>query len=45
MLNQAAVTYLLANGFRIDPFSATLLTDEPRGDLSRYVVTSPPFFI
>jgi hypothetical protein len=45
MLNQAAVTYLLANGFRIDPFSATLLADGARGDISRYIVTSPPFFI
>lgn len=45
MANRVAVDYLLANGFRVDPFSAVLLADEPRGDLTRYIVTSPPFFI
>lgn len=45
MTNRAAVEYLLANGFRIDPFAAMFLTDQPRGDLARYIVTSPPFFV
>jgi GNAT superfamily N-acetyltransferase len=36
---------LLARGYRIDPFLAVLLSDEPLHGLDRYVITSPPFFL
>ncbi|MCL4870055.1 MAG: GNAT family N-acetyltransferase [Anaerolineae bacterium] len=45
MINQVAVTYLLERGFRMDNFAALFMWDKPLGDLSRYICTSPPFFM
>jgi GNAT superfamily N-acetyltransferase len=45
MINRPAVDYLLARGFRVDAFVATLMQDKPFGRFENYVITSPPFFM
>jgi ribosomal protein S18 acetylase RimI-like enzyme len=45
LVNAAAVRYLLARGFQLDPFQASLMSDVPFGRLENYLVTSPPFFL
>lgn len=45
MINATAVDYLLARGFRIDPFYAFFMSDAPFGRFENYLVTSPPFFL
>lgn len=45
MINQAAVDHLLQRGFRIDPFTALFMSNEPFGHFDRYINTSPPLFI
>ncbi len=45
MVNENAVRYLLARGFRIDPFFSYLMSDQPFGRFDRYIETSPTFFL
>lgn len=45
MINSSAASYLLARGFRIQPFPATIMSDLPFGRFDRYIVTAPPFFL
>jgi GNAT superfamily N-acetyltransferase len=45
MVNQTAVDYLLARGFKIDSFVAQFMSDKPFGKFENYIVTSPPFII
>lgn len=40
-----ALHYLVARGFHIEQFITLLMTDAPIGDFTRYILTSPPFFI
>jgi hypothetical protein len=44
-VNRAAVTYLQARGYRIDPFLTFYLSDEPLDAFDRYICTTPTFFI
>ncbi len=41
---RTALEYLLARGFRVDPFVMLYFSDGPIDGLDRYVLTSPPFF-
>jgi GNAT superfamily N-acetyltransferase len=45
MVNRAALQHLLSRGFQLEPFVAVLMTDEPFGRFTHYVLTSPPFFL
>lgn len=45
MINRHAVDYLLGRGFRLEPFMALLMSDEPFGSFDCYIGTSPPWFI
>lgn len=45
MVNETAVTHLLARGFKMDVFMAMFMSDRPFGNFERYLVTSPPFFV
>jgi GNAT superfamily N-acetyltransferase len=45
LVNRAAVDHALARRFRLEPDLAHWMTDEPFADLTRYVLTSPPFFV
>ena len=45
LVNRAAVQHLLGRGFQLEPFVAVLMSDEPFGRFSNYVLTSPPFFL
>lgn len=45
LINQSAVDYLLQRGFRIDPFMALWMSNEPFGHFDRYINTGPPLFI
>jgi GNAT superfamily N-acetyltransferase len=45
MINAAAVTHLLARGFRFDAFFAYFMSDAPYGRFERYLFMSPPFFV
>jgi GNAT superfamily N-acetyltransferase len=45
MVNRAAVQHLLGRGFRLEPFVAVLMSDEPFGRFENYVLSSPPFFL
>ncbi|MFC2030852.1 GNAT family N-acetyltransferase [Chloroflexota bacterium] len=44
LVNQVAVDYLLARGYRLDTLMTILMSDVPFGDFQRYIFTSPPFF-
>ena len=44
LVNRTAVQHLLARGFQLEPFVAVLMSDEPFGEFSNHVLTSPPFF-
>lgn len=43
--NQVAVDYLLGRGFRMDPFVAFFMSNQPFGDFDRYIFRAPLFFI
>jgi hypothetical protein len=46
LVNSTAVNHLLSRGFHMDGLSLTLLmSDAPRGQLDRYVVGAPGFFV
>ncbi len=45
MINRQAVDYLLGRGFRLSPFIAIFLCDEPFGRFENYLMTAPPFFL
>jgi GNAT superfamily N-acetyltransferase len=45
MINRAAVDYLLARRYRLDPFVALFMSDVPLGKFENYLCTSPPFFL
>jgi GNAT superfamily N-acetyltransferase len=45
LANAAATDYLLARGYRLDPFTMHLLEDRPVIAADRYILTSPPFFL
>jgi ribosomal protein S18 acetylase RimI-like enzyme len=45
MVNHIAVKYLLSRGFRLEPFVAQLLSDEPFGQFENYLITAPPFIL
>jgi len=45
LVNRAAVQHLLGRGFQLEPFVAVLMSDEPFGEFTNYVLTSPPFFL
>jgi GNAT superfamily N-acetyltransferase len=44
-INQVAMDTLLARGYKIDVLVAQFMTGEPLGDLSKYIITSPPFIL
>jgi hypothetical protein len=43
LVNQRAVGHLLGRGFRLEPFFAYFMSDQPPARLQNYVVNSPPF--
>ena len=45
MVNETAVTYLLARNYKMDVFMAMFMSERPLGHFDRYLVTSPPFFV
>ena len=45
MINRQAIDYLLSHGYRMDPFLAFLMLDNPSGKFTNYIMTSPEFFI
>lgn len=45
MVNEAAMTHLLARGFRMDPFFTFLLSSRPFGRFDRFIGMSPPFVL
>jgi hypothetical protein len=45
LINRAAVGHLLGRGYRLHPFFAFLMSDEPFGRFENYVLFSPPFFV
>ena len=45
LVNRAAVDHVLARRFRLESDLVYWMTDEPLADLTRYVLTSPPFFV
>jgi GNAT superfamily N-acetyltransferase len=45
LINRAAVDYLLARGFQLDPFFTVVMMDKPVGKFENYLFTSPPFFV
>jgi GNAT superfamily N-acetyltransferase len=45
LVNRAAVQHLLGRGFQLEPFVGVLMSDEPFGEFTNYVLTSPPFFL
>jgi GNAT superfamily N-acetyltransferase len=45
LVNRAVVDYVLAQGFRMDPFATYLMSDAPFGRFDAYVSTSPSFFV
>jgi len=44
-VNHVVLDYLLSQGFHMESFVATLMTDQPFGSFERYIVTSPPFIL
>ena len=44
LINQRAVDYVLAHGFRMEAFYCNFMTSEPFGHYENYLVTSPSFF-
>lgn len=44
LINQVAVDYLLARGFKMDAFFANFMSDRPLGKYENYIFTSPPWF-
>ncbi len=44
MLNRAAVDYLLARGFQMEPLIVQFMSDGSFGQPGNYIFTSPPFF-
>lgn len=45
LINRAAVQHLLARDFKLEPFVAVLMSDQPFGKFSNYILSSPPFFL
>ena len=45
LVNAAALEHAFARGGRIDPFLAVFMSDAPRLDGERYLITNPPFFV
>ena len=45
LVNGAAVRYLLAQGFRIDPFAAQIMTNRDFARLEHYIVCNSPYFL
>ena len=45
LINTTAVDYLLANGFRMDAFTAVFMVNQPFGKFENYIFFSPPFFL
>lgn len=45
LVNETAVTYLLARNYKIDSFMAMFMSSQPMGNFDRYLITSPPFFV
>jgi GNAT superfamily N-acetyltransferase len=45
MLNRAAIDYVLARRYKLDPFIAFFMSDQPYGKFENYILTSPPYFI
>jgi hypothetical protein len=45
LVNQTAVDYLLAQGFRMGSFTSFLMSDAPLGRFDAYVLTTPAFFV
>jgi hypothetical protein len=45
MINRAAISYLLARGYRFDDGFFFCMSDEPFGKFDQYIVTDPSLFI
>jgi hypothetical protein len=45
LINRSAVEYLLARGYRMEPFFAYYMSDAPLGRLENYIAFSPPHFL
>ncbi len=45
MINSVVVDYVLANGFRMEAFTALFMVNKPFGHFENYIVFSPPFLI
>lgn len=45
LINHAAVDYLLARGFQLDPHFSFVMMNEPIGKFENYLFTSPPFLL
>jgi GNAT superfamily N-acetyltransferase len=45
VINRRAVDHLLGRGFRLSPFIALFLCDEPFGRFENYLATAPPFIL
>lgn len=45
MLNRAAVEYVLAHKYQLEPFVTLFMSDAPLGNFEKYVLTGPGIFI
>lgn len=45
IVNQSALAHVLSQGFKLEPFVATLMSSRQFGSFDRYIVTSPPLFL
>lgn len=45
MLNRAAIDYVLERKYKLDPFFAFFMSNQPYGKFENYILTSPPFFV
>lgn len=45
LINSAAVDYLLARRFRLEPFTVLFMSDAPFGRFENYILTIPDFFL
>lgn len=45
LVNEAAVNYLLGQGFEMDAFYTFFMSDRPFGKFEHYIFPSPPFFL
>jgi GNAT superfamily N-acetyltransferase len=44
-VNTAAVDYLLGRGYRLEGFMGSIMSNEPFGMFTNYLLTSPPYFL